>query len=269
MPELPDVEIFRRHLEDTSLGRRIDDVEVLDSRILEGVSPKVFAQRLRGQAFVGTRRHGKHLLVALDGKAWLTLHFGMTGSLRHFAKLDDQPRHCRVRFDFTEDGHLGYVNVRMLGHVGLAEDPKAFLLAEGLGTDALDPAFDLAAFKALARAKARSKVKALLMDQSAIAGIGNIYSDEILFQCGLHPDMKVGALDDDAKRRLFEAIKKVLETAVEAGAGAEIDVGRLPKGFLLPRRSEEAVCPRCGTAITRIKVSGRHAYICPNCQSRH
>lgn len=267
MPELPDVEIFRRHLEDTSLNRRIEQVDVLDAGLLEKVTPTALAQRLRGRRFTQSRRHGKHLLVAVNAAAWMTLHFGMTGSLQFFADGEVRPRHCRIRFDFAAGGHLAYVNVRRLGHVGLVRDPDAFIRESALGPDALDPDFDHVAFEAALRAKPRSKVKAFLMDQSVIAGIGNIYSDEILFQAGLHPNTKVIALDRPTTRRLFATMRGVLKTAIACGAGSEIALARMPKGFLLPERRDGADCPRCGAAIARMKTGGRHAYFCPRCQS--
>ncbi|MGH6942955.1 MAG: Fpg/Nei family DNA glycosylase, partial [Geminicoccaceae bacterium] len=184
MPELPDVEIYKRHLDQTSLGRRIERVAVNDARILGKLAARTFAARLEGNRFEDTRRHGKHLLVRLARKGWLTLHFGMTGTLRFFEEEADDPKYDRVRFDF-EDGHLAYVNRRMLGRVGLADDAGAFIRAQDLGPDALDPAFDR---KALERALAgrRRDLKTLLMDQAVVAGIGNIYADEILFQARLH-----------------------------------------------------------------------------------
>ena len=106
------------------------------------------------------------------------------------------------------------------------------------------------------------------MDQSAVAGIGNIYSDEILFQAHLNPDIRIAALDKPATRWLFKAMQDVLGTAIAYGAGSEIALDRLPHGFLLPQRGEAGTCPRCGTAIARSKTGGRRGYFCPRCQPR-
>lgn len=268
MPELPDVEIFRRRLQETSLNREIKGVAVLDAGILEAVSPSFLTRRLKGRQFTRTRRHGKHLLAAVDGAGWLTLHFGMTGSLQFFTDDQEQPRHCRVRLDFADDGHLAYINVRRLGRVGFVKDAEIFLRDAGLGPDALDPGLDFAAFQAVLERRPRAKAKVFLMDQSTVAGIGNIYSDEILFQAGLNPDAKVADLDLPSKQRLFATMQRVLSTAVAHGAGSEIALDRLPHDFLLPQRREMGVCPRCGTTITRIRSGGRHAYFCPRCQPR-
>lgn len=265
MPELPDVEVFKRHLDETSLGREIVRVTVNDARILHDVTPADFARRLEGNRFEDSRRHGKHLLVRLARDGWLALHFGMTGNLKFFAADEDAPKYDRVVFDF-EDGRLAYVNRRMLGRVGLADDADAFLRAEELGPDALDPAFDLAAFKD-ALAGRRRDVKSALMEQSVIAGIGNIYADEILFHAKLHPKVRVDHLDDRKIKALFDSMKKVLERSIELGAGSEQFTERLPDDFLLPHREKGDACPRCGTKIETMKSGGRTTYFCPTCQA--
>jgi formamidopyrimidine-DNA glycosylase len=264
MPELPDVELYKRHLDATSLGRRIEKVAVNDARILAGVSAREFTRRLAGKRLKDSRRHGKHLLVRLAGDGWLTMHFGMTGHLHYSDDPADDPNYDRVRFDF-ERGHLAYVNRRMLGKVGLAEDAEAFIRDEGLGPDALDPAFDLAALERAIDGRRRD-AKSLLMDQSVIAGIGNIYADEILFQARLHPKLSAQELDKGQRKRLFREIKEVLETAIESGAGAEQLLDRLPSGYLLPAREKGGRCPRCGSGILSFKHQGRTTYFCPKCQ---
>ena len=115
-------------------------------------------------------------------------------------------------------------------------------------------------------ANRRQAIKAVLMDQARIAGIGNIYADEILFQARLHPGMAASRLDNAIRRRLFDAVKHVLQTAVDRGAGAEDFTDRLPKGFLLPERHAGGHCPRCGTQLAIDKRAGRTSYHCPRCQ---
>jgi formamidopyrimidine-DNA glycosylase len=265
VPELPDVELFKRHLDETCLGRTIGRVVVSDSGILGTLAAGEFARRVEGREIAGSRRHGKHLLVALRASGWLTMHFGMNGSLRHLAAGEADPPYDRLRLDFADGHHLAYLNPRRIGRVGLASDPAAFLLEEGLGPDALDPSFDLAAFeKALSRKK--RDLKSLLMDQAVLAGIGNIYSDEILFAAGFHPRTRSDRLGAEERRRLFEAMKSVLETAIRCGAGAERLIDRLPASFLLPHREKGGLCPRCGGELHTLKFSGRTAYFCPRCQ---
>ena len=193
------------------------------------------------------------------------MHFGMTGTLAWFEHEADDPPYDRVRFDFAGGGHLAYVNRRMLGRIGLADDADAFIRAEGLGPDALDPAVDLEAFTRATLGRRRD-VKSVLMDQTLIAGIGNIYADEILFQARLHPKTPVTSLDERQRAELFRQIKQVLKTAIECGAGAEQFLERLPDHFLLPRREKGGKCPRCGSPIATLKVAGRTSYYCPRCQ---
>jgi formamidopyrimidine-DNA glycosylase len=265
MPELPDVELYKRYLDEHALRQTIDRVVVSDARILGDLPVEVFVARLTGNRFEDSRRHGKHLLVRLHRHGWLTLHFGMTGGLVCFREEADDPPFDRVRFDFKGGGHLAYVNRRMLGRVGLADDAEKFIEAEELGPDALDPAFDLQAFDR-AIAGRRRDVKSVLMDQTLIAGIGNIYADEILFQARLHPKIPATSLDDRQRAELFAQIKAVLRTAIACGAGAEQFLERLPEDYLLPHRDKGGKCPRCGGAIATLKSGGRTSYFCPRCQ---
>jgi formamidopyrimidine-DNA glycosylase len=265
MPELPDVELYKRHLDEHALGRTIEDVAVNDARILGDLPAETWVAKLKGNRFADSRRRGKHLLVRLQRDGWLTMHFGMTGSLVYFRDKADDPPYDRVRFDFEGGGHLAYVNRRMLGRVGLADDAEEFIRAEELGPDALDPAFDLEAFTRAIQVRRRD-VKSVLMDQTLIAGIGNIYADEILFQARLHPKTPIASLDDRQRGELFAQIKAVLQTAIAGGAGAEQFLDRLPHDYLLPHRDKGGNCPRCGGAIATLKSGGRTSYFCPRCQ---
>src|SRR5918994_241173 len=255
MPELPDVELYKRYLDECALRRTIERVVVNDARILGALPSDAFVSRLTGNRFEESRRHGKHLLVRLRKDGWLTLHFGMTGNLLYFREDADDPPYDRVRFDFAGGHHLAYVNRRMLGRVGLADDANACIQDEELGPDALDPAFDLRAFAQAIEGRRRD-VKSVLMDQALIAGIGNIYADEILFQARLHPQKPVTSLDDRERTALFRQIQQVLETAIDRGAGAEQFLERLPDDYLLPHRDKGGKCPRCGGPIATLRVAG-------------
>jgi formamidopyrimidine-DNA glycosylase len=265
MPELPDVEGFKRVLAKNALRKTIDRVVVSDARILGKLSAGTFASRLRGAKLVSARRHGKHLMANVDRDGWLTLHFGMTGALQFARKLDGEPPFTRVRLDFANDGCLAYTNKRMIGCVGLVEDAADFVAAEKLGPDALDRKFDFDAFKTAVLGIKRY-VKAVLMDQQIIAGIGNIYSDEILFQARINPAERMDKLVPSQLRRLFLEMRKVLKTAIAHGAGSEQFIERMPKGSLLPERNKGGRCPRCRSLLRVFKVAGRTAYCCPRCQ---
>jgi formamidopyrimidine-DNA glycosylase len=154
----------------------------------------------------------------------------------------------------------------MLGRVGLVEDAADFIADEKLGPDALDRRFDLNAFKSVVRDLKRD-VKSVLMDQEIVAGIGNIYSDEILFQARINPAKRIDQLTPDQLKRLFLEMRKVLKTAIARGAGSEQFVERMPKRSLLPQRHKGGHCPRCRALLKVFKLGGRTAYCCPRCQS--
>lgn len=265
MPELPDVEGFKRVLAKNGLGKTIDQVVVSDARILGALSARSFISRLRGAKLIAALRHGKHLLAHIDRGGWLTLHFGMTGGLHFVRSGDEEPPFTRVRLDFSNGGCLAYTNKRMIGRVGLVEDAADFIAAEQLGPDALDPRFDFPAFKA-ALLGVKRDVKSFLMDQQTIAGIGSIYADEILFQARISPAERTDRLEPGQLKRLFQEIREVLKTAVACGAGSEQFTERMPKGSLLPERRKGGHCPRCRSPLKVFKVGSRTTYCCPRCQ---
>jgi formamidopyrimidine-DNA glycosylase len=267
MPELPDVEVYRRHLDATCRGRRIAGVRVNSAKVLAGVTASGLAALLKGARIGAARRHGKQLLVDLGAVGWLALHFGMNGSLKHFKDVADDPAYDRVRFDFADGHHLAYINPRQIGRITLTDDADQFVTRERLGPDALDRRLGLVAFQKAVGGRRRD-IKSILMDQTVIAGIGNIYSDEILFQAQLHPRTRADRVDPLAMKRLYRAVKKVLKTAVARGAGAELRPERHPASFLLRQRRRGGLCPRCRGKIATIKFSGRTAYFCPRCQKR-
>lgn len=266
MPELPDVEIFRQVLEKRGLGKKIVAVGVSDPRILGNLTSGVFTQRLVGRKLVEARRHGKHLLAKIENDGWLTLHFGMTGGLEVFPGQKVAPPYSRVSLDFAGGERLAYTNRRMIGRVGLTRDADMFIAEEKLGPDALGKEFTLAQFQKAA-AVSRRDVKSFLMDQEIVAGIGNTYADEILFQARLHPKTLVSALTSPQLEALYHVIATVLKAAIKAGIGAEQRTARAPKGFLLPERKKGGHCPRCGAVLALLKSGGRTGYFCPRCQA--
>lgn len=261
MPELPDVEVFKRYLDSTSLRKTISGVTVNNTKILGGVTPAALRRRMQGRRFTRSRRHGKHLFVRLDGGGWLGMHFGMTGYLRYFKDVDEAPERDRLQIRFSNGYTLGYYSLRLLGRIEPVEDPAAYIRDHELGPDVLDPGFDLKTFKTLVQGT-RGIVKSVLMNQSLMAGIGNIYSDEILFQARLHPRVPADKLDAPALRRLYTRMQSVLRKAIACDA----DPARMPRGWLIPHRARGQPCPRCGAPIAQIKIGGRSAYCCPQCQ---
>ncbi|MFO7971301.1 MAG: DNA-formamidopyrimidine glycosylase family protein [Desulfobacterales bacterium] len=261
MPELPDVEIFRRYLDATSLHQSIEGVRT-EADVLKDISVRRFERTVRGKSFEATRRHGKYAFVSLGEPPWLLLHFGMTGFLKYYKNNEKAPSHVRVLFTFHNGYHLAYSCQRKLGKVRLVDDPDRFVRSRGLGPDALAPDLDADAFKQTIRGF-RGSVKSALMNQQLIAGIGNIYSDEILYQTGIFPKHSVTQMDEKILDRLYETVKEVLVTAIDVQADPE----RLPNTYIIPQRHGEGRCPGDGSPIERLKVSGRSSYYCPQCQS--
>ncbi len=261
MPELPEVATFRSYFERTALGRKIAFARVMEPRIVRGVPPAAIEKELAGSVFVSSRQHGKYLFAELDGGRWLVMHFGMSGFLDYSGGQDREGAYTRLLIGFEGGGALAYVNQRMLGWVGLAAEPEQIIRGKNLGPSALDPDLDHAAFRQRLSGR-KGEIKSVLMNQAVVAGIGNIYSDEILFQAGIHPRTKADALGEDLIRAIFDKMKEVFRTAVERGA----DIGKYPDKFLLPNRRKKGVCPVCATNWETAKVGGRTAYFCPKCQ---
>jgi formamidopyrimidine-DNA glycosylase len=261
MPELPEVETFKRYLDSTSLHQRISAVDTRSAYVVKGLSPRELARRLKGRCLKSSRRHGKHLFVHTDGELWLRLHFGMTGSLQYLKRDEQPPKTARVIFRFANNCLLAFDDQRKFGQIGLSRDVDEFLRNRDIGLDALD--ISLSQFKTILR-KHRGAVKAILLNQKLIAGIGNLYADEILFRARMHPAMAASRLNDRALSSLFRATRYVLEKAIWSKA----DVDRLPKSWLLTHRGKQGKCPRCGRALKSATVGGRTSWFCPHCQKR-
>lgn len=260
MPELPDVETFKRYIDSTSLHKKIRRVEIKDKQTLNNAAQTI-KRRIESQAFESTERHGKYLLISAGSDTWLAVHFGMTGTVKYQQKENGYPDHCRVAFHFQDDGYLAYICQRKLGSIEVIDDPAKFKEENELGKDAL--AIDLEEFRSLLSDK-RGMIKSALMDQSTIAGIGNVYSDEILYQCKIHPKTKIKELDDSQIKELHGRMKRILETAINNQANPQ----DMPSHYLITHRSEGGNCPDCGGKVKRIEVSGRGCYICAECQKQ-
>jgi formamidopyrimidine-DNA glycosylase len=261
MPELPEVETFKRYLDSTSLHQRITGVEVRDAYVLKRVSARELARRLKGRRFENSHRHGKHLLVRAGDELWLRLHFGMTGSLEYLNDDEETPKTARVIFRFGNNCRLAFDDQRKFGEIELIKDVDEFLQTRRIGPDALD--VGLSEFKTIFRTH-RGAVKAILLNQQLIAGIGNLYADEILFRACVHPATEAGGLSDKDLRRLFCATRCVLEKAI----ALKTDFNRLPKSWLLTRRGKGGRCPRCGRTLRSATIGGRTSWFCAHCQNR-
>ncbi len=259
MPELPDVEVFRQYIEKTSLDKRIIDVIIKDERIMQA-DPEIFVRTVTGNIFHSTHRHGKHLFVGLD-TSWMYMHFGMSGQPKYFNTMEEEPEHNRLLFTFENGYFLAYDCQRRLGKVDLIEDVDGFITKKNLGPDAL--AIDESTFLDHIKGK-RGYIKSALMNQKLIAGIGNIFSDEILFQARLYPKTKVRHLDVDELKEIYTIMKDVLKTGIKCEAEEE----EFPDDYIIPHREKRGICPICGANLGKIKVSGRSSYFCPEHQSK-
>jgi formamidopyrimidine-DNA glycosylase len=259
MPELPDVDVYRQYVDATSLHQKIEHAALDAPRMLKDITPDSLRSRLEGAKLEATRRHGKHLLIELSRGPWLALHFGMTGRLDYAKRDGGAPRHTRLSIEFANGYRLACIWQRRLGEIAIARDPESFVKERDLGPDAL--ALELGEFKDLLAGR-RGAMKSALMDQSLLAGIGNVYSDEILFQARLHPRRDADGLDEHDLAGLHRAMWHVLRLAIERHADPE----RVPRSWLLPRRGKDQRCPRCGGPIEHATIGGRRAYFCPACQ---
>lgn len=259
MPELPDVEGFRRELADHLPGRRVDAVDVSDTGILRNASARSVARALAGRRFGSPHRHGKWLVLPTDGPA-LVIHSGMTG--RPYFVSDDEKTAADDRLRIRLDrGELRYADRRKLRGVWLADtDSDVDHIMGEQGPDAL--AIDLAALADTLRGR-RGRLKPTLLDQSVVAGLGNLLVDEICWRAKVNPARPVAELDADDLRRLHGEMRGTLRTAVRHGCVPGL------RGWLTRVRSEEAArCPRCHTTLEHGRLGGRATVWCPRCQPR-
>jgi formamidopyrimidine-DNA glycosylase len=269
MPELPEVETIARGLAPELDGRMVADVVVREPRLRTRIA-RDFATRLRGRAFGRMGRTGKYLVTPLDdGARWL-VHLGMTGRLtiggaRRLPILHD---HVEIRLD---DGRtLVYNDPRRFGRLDVL-DAAALAQVVGPGIDALDPTVTGEWLFARARGR-RTSVKALLMDQREIAGLGNIYVSELLYRAGIRPRRRAARLTRDECVRAITAMRAVLDEAIARGGSSISDyrdgfdrAGSYQDDHLVYDRAGEP-CRGCGTAIRAVVVVGRSSFYCPTCQ---
>lgn len=256
MPELPDVEAFRRRFARHAIGRTIGEVVVTDPGILRNVTAHELNDALHGRRFDEPERRGKWLIAWTDGPSPL-IHFGMTGDIEWAGSADGRHRHDRVIF-VLDRGEIRYRNMRKLGGLWLARDAADVdALLGQLGPDAAS--IDRRGFMELLERR-RGGIKAALMDQTYIAGVGNLLADEILWQARIHPLRPIPQLSKEERSRLHRALQTVIARTVD----------RYPEGYetrwTVARGRPMARCPRCRTELARIVVGGRTTYFCPRCQ---
>ena len=279
--ELPEVEVMRRDLEKEVVGKRIKDVDVRPHRnamrvIRRHARRKEFSDRLAGKKITKVDRKGKYLLLHLEDGDVLVIHFGMSGQFLRGTKRQSLPQHTHVVVEFQQGGDIRYVDPRTFGEMFVATADQLGKIKE-LDHIAIDPLEDTFTWQEFSGELARraAKLKSLLMDQKFVSGLGNIYSDEVLFAAGLRHDRMSDSLSSQEVRRLYRAMRETLQDAVRFRGTtlddqAYVDIFGKPGEFkneLKVYGRKGLACRRCRTPIQSVKVGGRTSYFCPQCQS--
>lgn len=280
MPELPEVEVIRRDLEKEVIGKKIRRAEVRNTKnamrvIRRHARRKDFEDALEGTKIAKVDRRGKYLLLHLDSERVLAVHLGMSGQIIKTKASADFENHTHVIIDFTTGGQIRYIDPRTFGEMFVATKDELGEVKElqKLGIDPLEQALTWQYFSQTLTDR-KAKMKAILMDQQFICGLGNIYSDEILFLAGIRFDRPSDTLSAQEVRRLYRAIQEVLQDAIRyRGTSADDEQYRDLYGavgeyqeFLRVYQREGQPCRRCRTPIERARWSNRSTYFCPQCQ---
>lgn len=271
MPELPEVETIRRHLAPHVEGRTLERLAILDPRFCRPLAPEALVDALQGRRVQRLGRRGKYFVMELEDEVFLLVHLRMTGTLL----VDPAPDTPYQRVVFTlHDGHeVRFCDPRRFGtgELAVGRDALEAFFAARLGIEPLGPELTGARLRALAKGR-RAPIKAFLLDQRRIAGVGNIYADEALFRAKIHPLRAAGALKPAQYDALAEAVRYALTRGLAAG-GATIDDFRHPDGvagafqneFQIHLRRDEP-CLACGTTVVKMVAAGRGTYVCESCQ---
>jgi formamidopyrimidine-DNA glycosylase len=277
VPELPEVETIRRHLAPHVEGRTIERLEVLDPRWSDPAPPEELSHAVDGHRIERLSRRGKYLDWELDDEVHVVMHLRMTGNILLVPAADDVPerKHLRARLALDDGNRALFVDPRRFGTgiVLLGDGARDDYFSSRLGVEPLSPDFTADALRALST-KRQQPVKAFLLNQAQVAGVGNIYADEALFIARIHPLRPVGTLKRSQIDALRDAVVEVLNKGIDA-KGATIDDFRHPDGasgsfqdrFLIHLREGEP-CVRCGRTVKKMRAAGRGTYVCETCQPR-
>jgi formamidopyrimidine-DNA glycosylase len=268
LPELPEVETIKNELFPYIVGSQFSKVTIYDPKLIEQFSVEELCRRLTGLTVIGLQRRGKYLIFNLSNGEALIIHLRMTGAL--LLNPETIGKHVRVFFQFSNNNSLAFVDVRRFGVMWLVEDIDNFM--NKLGPEPLSDEFKINIFAQRLRGRL-SPIKAVLLDQSFIAGIGNMYADEALFNAKIHPARQAGSLSSREVRKLYSAIIEVLQSAID-NKGASVANYKRPGGepgtahqyFKVAHRRGQP-CPVCGEAIQRLAIRNRGSYYCPKCQT--
>lgn len=259
MPELPEVTYQKMYVDSTSLHKKIVNVELGADKIFQ--SPKKeFRETLLQNEFSETHQIGKYLLIGLKQKGMLVIHFGMTGKMDYF-NHDEIHKHAQLTLSFEDGSKLSFICPRKFGKLFLTDGLEQFRKQQKLGPHATD--ITQQDFINLFEKK-KGVIKSALMDQSFIAGLGNLYVDEMLFQSGIHPKSKAENLSKKELSLMYEKMVEILDRVTKS----KTEGIKIPDSYLRPHRNEGENCPNGKGKIEMIKVGGRSTYFCASCQKK-
>jgi formamidopyrimidine-DNA glycosylase len=273
LPELPEVECIVRDLKRNVTGRTITGLKFLFYQMLQGAKAEEFSRQTRGKVIEDVERKGKYILFSLSSNQIMEIHLRMTGRLFFCSAPVNPDKYTGAIFYLDRNAELHFQDIRKFGTFKLygtrdLSNSKPFLL----GPDPLCEAFVLEFFLEILHNSPKKTIKAFLLDQRKIAGLGNIYTDEALFRAGVHPGRRVNSLNLQEKKRIFYTVCSILQEGIFFKGTSFSDYrdlwggrGEFQERLRVYRRGKEP-CPNCGTAIERKILAGRGTYFCPCCQ---
>lgn len=261
MPELPEVENRLLYLQRSALGEVIERAVVTAPGMIKSSSARAFANNLRGRRMIDSSRRGKYLIVTLNDGRLLILHFGMGGDLVYYRSEAERPAFTRIEFFFASGNRLAFTCPRKICRVMLVRNITEVPALHEMGPEPLGSAFNLAYLEHIIDESGSQLIKPLLMDQKKIAGVGNIYADEILFSAGVRPDRQASSLNIEEIKRIHRETRRILRTAIKTGGDENF-----PSDFLVSRSARGAQCRNCGHPVEKQRIGGRTAYYCAHCQ---
>ena len=253
MPELPEVHTFNQYFRKAALQQTIQQVRVADDKILRNVSGEAFIDLMTGRTFVDTYRRGKYLFARLDNQHDILLHFGMTGDLKYYAEPEEAPKHERFAFEFTDGMHLGFDCPRKFARILYLEDRDAYIKEVGLGEDALT--IELTTFLDKT-SQAKGTIKGWLLNQSNLAGVGNLYADVACYRARVHPGSTTRAISKKKRKELFQHLQEILQQAVDQLPYYK----SYPKPWIWDWRVEGHPAPNGKGKAEHAKIGGRTTY---------
>lgn len=256
MPEMADIEVLKRRFNQDVTGQTVTAVKIINPALVKSVSG--LEEKLTGKKILDSQRYGKYLFVKIGQDGYLILHFGLTGHLIFEKDKEKSLRQDAMLVISTESLNLIY-EAKIYGMAGWCTDPKNFIAEKKLGPDA--GALTESEFIHVLRCS-KGPIKPALMDQQRIAGVGNVYADEILFQAKIHPQVPIKSLSVERLKKIYEAVHLIHESAVKVSAVRT----QMPDWALMKIRKTSTLCPKCGGTLKNILVNSRETLFCPQCQ---